>query len=121
MRQKDGPLKPRSVKDRGSGTILALAAVSVSICLFSLGQAVAFNLISERRLQATTDAMAIGAADALRGLNTGFPCPTAGQIGLLNGVSLDTCRIVGFEVFILAHSQGVGIVLSARAHAGPSY
>lgn len=128
MRQKDGalmcdaPKAEGSVKtDRGSGTILALAAISLAICLFGLSQVLAFNLINQRRLQTTVDAMAVAASDALRGLNTGFPCPTAGQIGLINGVGLDTCRIVGFEVFISAHSQGVGIVLSANALAGPSY
>lgn len=124
MCQKDGFVSFwfTSAKDSsGSGTILALAAVSMSICLFGLSQLVAFNLIAQRRLQVTVDAMAIGAADALRGLNTGFPCPTAGEIGLLNGAGLDTCRIVGFEVFISAHLQGVGIVLSANALAGPSY
>jgi hypothetical protein len=106
--------------DSGSGTVLALSSVALAICLFSLSQVVAYNLIAQRRLQATVDAMAIGATDALRGLNTGYPCPTAGQIGLIKGVELDTCRIVGFEVFISAHSKGVGIVLSASALAGPS-
>lgn len=106
---------------QGSGTLLALAAVALAISLFSLSQVVAHNLISQRRLQATVDSMAIGAVDALRGLNTGFPCPTAAEIGLKNGVGLDTCRIVNFEVFISAHSKGVGIVLSANALAGPSY
>lgn len=106
--------------ERGSGTVLALAAVTLAIGVFSLSQIVAFNLIQQRRLQSTVDAMAIGATDALRGLNTGFPCPTAGEIGLIKGVELDTCRIVGFEVFISAHSKGVGIVLSANALAGPS-
>ena len=126
MRQKDGAMSKlpciwKIRQDGGSGTILALAAVSMAICLFSLSQVVALNLISQSRLQTTVDAMAVGAADALRGLNTGFPCPTAVQIGLKNGVGLDTCRIVNFEVFISAHSQGVGIVLSANALAGPSY
>ncbi len=122
MCQKDGSMTPSAgFRERGSGTILALAATTMAICLFSLSQVLAFNLIAQRRLQTTVDAMAIAASDALRGLNTGFPCPTAGQIGLINGVGLDTCRIVGFEVFISAHSQGVGIVLSANALAGPSY
>lgn len=117
MCSKDGAVKH---SERGSGTVLALSAVALAISLFSLSQLVAFNLIAQRRLQATVDAMAIGAADALRGLNTGFPCPTAGEIGLIRGAELDTCRIVGFEVFISAHSKGVGIVLSASALAGPS-
>lgn len=107
--------------DQGSGTILALAAVSLSVCLFGLSQVVAANMIEHRRLQVTTDAMAVAAADALRGLNTGYPCPTAAAIAKFNGFGLDTCRIVGFEVFISAHSKGAGIVLSANALAGPSY
>jgi len=41
-------------------------------------------------------------------------------LGLNAGVELDTCRIVDSEVFISAHSKGVGIVLSANALAGPS-
>ncbi|CAB4560259.1 unannotated protein [freshwater metagenome] len=106
--------------ERGSGTILALAMVSLAICLFSLSQIVALNLISQQRLQGVVDGMAVAAADSLRGLNTGFPCPTAGQLGLNAGVELDTCRIVESEVFISAHSKGVGIVLSANALAGPS-
>jgi secretion/DNA translocation related TadE-like protein len=117
VRSKDGPL---SWAERGSGTVLSLSVVALALSLLSLSQILAVNLISQRRLQAAVDTMAIGAADALRGLNTGFPCPTAGEIGLIKGVELDTCRIVGFEVFISAHSKGVGIVLSASALAGPS-
>ena len=107
--------------ERGSGTVLALAMVTLAICLFSLSQIVAINLIKQERLQAVVEAMAVAAADSLRGLNTGFPCPTAGQLGLNAGVELDTCRIVEFEVFISGHSKGVGIVLSASALAGPSF
>ena len=121
MRKKDGTLRNVSRFESGSGTILAFAAVTLAISIFCLSQVLAFNLMQHRRLQAAVDAMAIGAADALRGLNTGYPCPTAAEIGQINGVGLDTCRIVGFEVLISAHLEGVGIVLSAEALAGPSY
>lgn len=110
-----------SFGERGSGTVMALGFVSLSICLFGLSQIVSVNLISQQRLQATVDAMAVAAADSLRGLNTGFPCPTASQLGLNVGVRLDTCRIVDSEVFISAYSLGVGIVLNAKALAGPSF
>lgn len=106
---------------RGSGTVLALGAVAMSITLFGLSQLLAFNLLQHARVQNAANAMALGAADALRGLNSGFPCQTAHEIAHINGVNLDTCRIVGFEVFISAHSKGVGVVLSANALAGPSY
>lgn len=110
----------------GSGTVLAFGAVALATSVFCVSQLLAFNLIQHRRLQVATDAMAIAAADSLRGLNSGFPCPTAAQIGLLEGVRLDTCRIVGFEVFISAHLEGAhlyeaGLVLRASARAGPSY
>ena len=113
--------KSRPMSQRGSGTVLALGAVALSIALFGLSQTVAFNILQHARLQSATDAMAIAAADALRGLNSGFPCQTAHELAHINGVNLDTCRIVGFEVFISAHSKGVGVDLSANALAGPSY
>lgn len=106
---------------RGSGTVLALGAVALAIALFGLTQLVAFNLLQHARLQGAANSMALAAADSLRGLNSGFPCQTAHELAHINGVNLDTCRIVGFEVFISAHSEGVGMVLSASALAGPSY
>jgi len=109
------------ISQRGSGTVLALAAVALALSVFSIGQVLAQNLLLQQRVQVVTETMALAAADALRGLNSGFPCPTAAQIGQISSVELDRCRIVGFEVFISAHAQGVGIVLSARALAGPSY
>jgi secretion/DNA translocation related TadE-like protein len=109
------------ITDRGSGTVLALAAVALAISLFGLGQVIAQNMLLQQRVQLVTETMALGAADALRGLNSGFPCPVASHIGQISSVELDRCRIVGFEVFISAHAQGVGIVLSASALAGPSY
>jgi secretion/DNA translocation related TadE-like protein len=109
------------ISQRGSGTVLALAAVALALSVFSIGQVLAQNLLLQQRVQVVTETMALAAADALRGLNSGFPCPTATQIGQISSVELDRCRIVGFEVFISAHAQGVGIVLSASALAGPSY
>ena len=121
MCPKGGVVIGQFQSSRGSGTVLALGAVAMSITLFGLSQLVAFNLLQHARVQSTANAMAIAAADALRGLNSGFPCQTAHEIAHINGVNLDTCRIVGFEVFISAHSKGVGVVLSANALAGPSY
>lgn len=117
MRPKAWPLKT----DRGSGTILALAMVALAVSVLGLSQIIAQNLLLQQRTQVVTEAMALAAADSLRGLNSGFPCPVAAQIGQISSVVLDRCRIVGFEVFISAHAQGVGIVLSASALAGPSY
>lgn len=109
------------ITDRGSGTVLALAAVGLAVSVFGVGQVIAQNMLLQQRVQVVTQSMALAAADALRGLNSGFPCPVAAQIGQISSVELDRCRIVGFEVFISAHAQGVGMILSASALAGPSY
>lgn len=107
--------------ERGSGTILALATVFTLTALFAGLQIVAQNVLNQHRLQAATEAMAIAATDALRGLTTGFPCVEANEIALKNMAIVDECRIVGLEVMISAHLDGLGIVLTAKARAGPSY
>ncbi|WP_172956835.1 Rv3654c family TadE-like protein [Rhodoluna limnophila] len=107
--------------DRGSGTILALAAVVASTALFGGMQIFAHNVLNQHRLQAATEAMALAATDSLRGLTTGFPCVEANEIALKNMAIVDECRIVGLEVMISAHLDGLGIVLTAKARAGPSY
>ncbi|MEY4993958.1 MAG: hypothetical protein RIS82_1080 [Actinomycetota bacterium] len=120
--QRSGNLQTRYFgEDRGSGTILALAVIGVISALFAGLQVVALNALNQHRLQAITEAMALAATDSLRGLNTGFPCAEANQIANKNMVIVDECRIVGLEVMISAHSDGLGIVLTAKARAGPSY
>lgn len=107
--------------EKGSGTVLALAVVSLAVSLLILSQALAFNLLSNLRLQATADSIAVASADSLRGLSLGFPCEVAEQMSVANMANLDECRIVGVEVFITVHSDAVGIVLIAKARAGPSF
>jgi secretion/DNA translocation related TadE-like protein len=117
--------KPRALRlfrsDRGAGTILALAVVSLSVSLLIVSQAQAFNLLADLRLQATADSIAVAAADSLRGLSLGLPCEIAEQMSAANMANLVECRIVGLEVFITVHSDAVGIVLIAKARAGPSF
>lgn len=115
--------KPRnaSESENGAGTVLALALVSLSVTLLIVSQSLAFNLLSNLRLQATSDSIAVAAADSLRGLSLGFPCEVAEQMSVANMVNLVECRIVGLEVFITVHSDAVGIVLIAKARAGPSF
>lgn len=107
--------------ETGAGTVLALAVVGLSVSMLILSQALAFNLISNLRLQATADSIAVAAADSLRGLSLGFPCDVAAEMSAANMANLVECRIVGLEVFITVHSDAVGIVLIAKARAGPSF
>ena len=114
------PPRPNE-NENGAGTVLALAVVSLAVTLLMVSQSLAFNLLSNLRLQATADSIAVAAADSLRGLSLGFPCEVAEQISVANMVNLAECRIVGLEVFITVHSDAVGIVLIAKARAGPSF
>ena len=107
--------------EKGAGTILALAVVLLSVTMLLVSQAQAFNILANIRLQATADSIAIAAADSLRGLSLGFPCEVAEEMSAANMANLAECRIVGLEVFITVHLKAVGIVLIAKARAGPSF
>ncbi len=106
--------------ERGSGTVLAMSVVALSIACLGVTQIISSNLISQVRLEASADSAALSADDALRGLVTGYPCELAQMIADENMVILDECRIVGFEAFVKLRSESMGIVLSASARAGPS-
>ena len=111
---------PKSSGEGGSGTVLSLAVISLSVLCLGVTQTIALNLLAGARLTAITDSAALSADDALRGLVTGYPCEIAKAIAAENVVILDECRIVGFEVFVKTHVQSMGIVLNATARAGPS-
>lgn len=108
------------MKDSGSGSILSLAIVAMSFSALGIAQIAASNLLSEQRLQAITERAALTADDALRGFSTGIPCDLVRAIAQQNMANVDECRIVGFEAFVKLRVQGIGIVLNARARAGPS-
>lgn len=114
-------IKKHFTDDSGSGTILALAVITATVATFVALQMVAINAVNQHRLQAATEAMALAATDSLRGLSTGFPCAVVNQIADKNMAIIDECRIVGLEVMISAHQDGLGIVLTAKARAGPSF
>jgi secretion/DNA translocation related TadE-like protein len=110
----------RGSGQRGSGTVLSLSVVFLSVACLGISQIVALQLLTQARLEAIADSAALAADDALRGLSTGFPCEIARGIAFENMVILDECRIVGFEAFVNLQVQSMGIVLNARARAGPS-
>jgi secretion/DNA translocation related TadE-like protein len=109
-----------SVKnDHGAGTILAISILIVFFALFSASSLVSTQLLAFTRFQATTNSIALAAADALRGVSTGNPCIVAKDIASNNQLVIKRCRIVGFEVFIETSVETFGIVHQARARAGP--
>ena len=105
--------------DSGAGTILAISILIMFFALFAATSLVSAQLLDFTRLQATTNSIALAAADALRGVSTGNPCIVAKDIASNNQIVLERCRIVGFEVFIETNKATLGVVQKARARAGP--
>ncbi len=103
----------------GSGTILGLGLVAGILAGLISANIAANWLVSAQKLQSQADLIALAAADSARGLTTGFPCQTAGQMAHIYMVSLDSCRIVGFESFIRLSLAGIGPTLEATSRAGP--
>jgi hypothetical protein len=106
--------------EAGAGTILALGLLISTLGIFSAGSLISLHLLVNTRLQATTEAIALAATDALRGVSSGYPCIVAKDIAANHQLVLERCRIVGFEVFIETSSELTGVVHKARARAGPS-
>jgi secretion/DNA translocation related TadE-like protein len=107
-------------REAGSGTVLSLALIALSVSCLGITQTIALHLLSGARLNSIAESAALSADDALRGLTTGYPCEIAREIATENMVILDECRIVGFEAFVKLHVDSMGIVLNATARAGPS-
>jgi hypothetical protein len=112
--------KGKMAMSEGSGTILGLGMCLVGLSGLLACNLAGFALFSGQKLQAEADEIAIAAADSARGLITGFPCESASQIAHIYMVSLDTCRIVGFESFIRLRSVAAGFELMATSRAGPA-
>ena len=106
--------------DRGSATVLGLGLIGAIVAGALAANFACFWLISAEKVRVAADLAAVAAADSVRGLITGEPCLAAGQIAHMYMVSLDTCRIVGFESFIRLHTNAAGLTLEAISRAGPA-
>jgi secretion/DNA translocation related TadE-like protein len=115
VRQSSGSI----TDDRGAGAILALSVLIFIFGLFTVAAVFGTQMLAFTRIQATTETIALAAADALRGVSSGSPCVVAKDIASDSQIVLERCRIVGFEVFIETNAETLGFVLIARARAGP--
>jgi secretion/DNA translocation related TadE-like protein len=115
VRKSSGPV----TNDRGAGTILALSVLIFIFGLFTVAAVFSNQMLLLTRIQATTESIALAAADALRGVSSGSPCVVAKDIASDSQIVLERCRTVGFEVFIETNVETLGFVLTARARAGP--
>lgn len=106
--------------ESGSGTILAIALMTASLGVFALTQSIVLAEIEHHRLNVRVEAIALAAADSLRGLTTGYPCEVAGKMAKRFEISLDKCRVEAFEVEVESHKEVLGIRLISKARAGAS-
>lgn len=104
--------------DSGAGSVLVIGLIA-GACALLLTCGAATKLAVDRVwLQTHADQIALMAEDSLRGLTTGFPCELAGQEAARFALTLDTCRILNSEAWIVLKYERLGIVMTARAHAG---
>ncbi len=124
MREKNRSLKvafqPKLTDNRGSGTVLGLGLVLTGLGALLASNLAVFVFFSGEKLAVQADQIAVAAANSARGLSSGYPCQVADQIATMYMVSLDSCRIVGFDSFIRLRSAVVGIELKASSRAGPA-
>lgn len=78
-------------RERGSGTVLALALGLVVIAAMILTVLLAQAAVAASRAAAAADLAALAAADAARGLRPGEPCRVAESVARRNQASIVSC------------------------------
>ena len=110
-------LTPIAGKDR---ILVVTGKVHKSAVLEQIEDLSTDNLVLELSPKDSTAAIALAAADSLRGLATGYPCEVAGKMAQRLEISLDKCRVEAFEVEVESHTEVLGIRLISKARAGAS-
>lgn len=83
----------------GSGTLVALVALTVVLCAGLLTWAVAEAVVAHQRASVAADLAAIaGAAEIRRG--GGAPCAASDRIARANGATLEECVVEGGDVMV---------------------
>jgi len=108
--------------ERGSGTVLAaglgLVVITAMVMLLLLAQAA----VMASRAAAAADLAALAAADALRGVSAGEPCPVAAAVAARHDARLVSCVEGGDQSVEVRTELAAGAVLgvaSGHARAGP--
>ncbi|MBO3101829.1 Rv3654c family TadE-like protein [Cellulomonas fengjieae] len=107
--------------DRGSGTVLVLALVAVSLVVAGLLGLLASAQLARGRAQTSADLGALaGAEQALTG-RAGDPCATVREVVGRNGGRLTSCVDEGAGVLTVRVSvAGAAGAATAWARAGPA-
>jgi len=111
--------KRRHGGDRGSGSVLALAIVLAAVVLAVAAAGLGAALAERQQVVGAADAAALAAADVASGAVDGDPCTVAAGVANANGSRLAACRLDGLVADVRVARALLGVVIEARARAGP--
>ena len=111
--------------DRGSATVLALAAVLIGLVLATSSAALGAAVVARHRAEAAADLGALAAADVLLARATGSPCGAAAAVVRAHDAALISCTVDQGDAVVRASVRPPGGVGSlgaavAVARAGPA-
>ena len=109
----------RHPRERGSGSVLAVAVVGAIAAVTLLLLPILGLLAIGQSVRAAADASALAGADTAAGLVSGVPCELARRAADLNTARLVECAVDGLVVTVTVTRNAGGFVLSSRARAGP--
>lgn len=107
-----------AARDRGGGTLYALALGLVFVLTGSAIAVQGTQLVAQQEAQTAADLGALaGAARAVEG--GAAACDRAGAIAAANGASVVSCQLDGLDLELTVSSQGLVRAVEATARAGP--
>ncbi len=105
--------------DRGSGSVLALAAVCAIVTVAAAGVAVVGAGAAYARAAMAADLAALAGADVASGRAGGVPCDVAQSIAQVNGAAMTDCDQNGTVVTVTTSTPYLAFASTASARAGP--
>lgn len=109
----------RAEGERGSGTVLAIAAIAVILAVTAAAVLVCGAWWARQRAAHAADAAALAGADVMVGRAPGEPCAQAERVVRANGAALGDCTVAGVVVQVTAVVPYAGSQARALARAGP--
>jgi secretion/DNA translocation related TadE-like protein len=106
-------------RDRGSGSILAVAIMAAMLGIVSLLVPLYAVLFAKQQAAGAADAAALAAADVAIGIVAGQPCGVAASLAAANGASLARCEVDGVIVTVTVSVPAFGFEVFGAATAGP--
>jgi secretion/DNA translocation related TadE-like protein len=107
--------------DRGSGSILGLAVIGVTMMLTAVAVPAFALLAVGQSVRNAADAAALAAADTASGAVAGVPCEVAAAAATLNGASVADCVVDGLIATVTVTRDVGGFTMVTRARAGPPH